>query len=290
MLNYPIAQVETKDNLWLHGLYLSPPKSKAIFINIHGTGSNFYEEDFIEIFAKRFSKMGIALLATNNRGAGIYDAYQKIGAAVEKFEDCLIDIDAWIEFALNKGYKKNFLSGHSLGTEKIVYYMSNGKYRDKITSLVLLAPSDSFGSHRLLDGNKNPRSLHVAKLLKQADNLMKKGRGDTFLAKDAYGSREGIMPKSAASFLDFLGLKSELSNVLPFATKKLEAFSKIKIPILAVIGDQKEYTAISILDALKLMEQENKRTQTFQIKNCDHDFQGKEKELANIVSKFLKKV
>jgi hypothetical protein len=59
---------------------------------------------------------------------------------------------------------------------------------------------------------------------------------------------------------------------------------------LAVIGDRKEYTAISILDALKLMKRENKRAQTFQIKSCDHDFQGKEKELANIVSKFLKKI
>lgn len=290
MSNYPIVQVETKDNLWLHGLYLSPPKSKTIFINIHGTGSNFYEEDFIEILARCFSKEGIALLATNNRGTGIYDAYQKIGAAVEKFEDCLIDIDAWVKFALNKGYKKIVLSGHSLGTEKIVYYINNGKYRSKITSLVLLAPSDSLGSHRLLDGKPNPRNSGVIKLIKQADNLMRKGCGDTFLARDAYGSREGIMPKSGESFLNFLGSKSELSNALPFATKRLEAFSKIKIPILAVIGDQKEYTAISILDALKLMERENKRTQTFQIKNCDHDFQGKEKELANIVSKFLEKI
>jgi len=287
-MEYPIVQVKTKDGLWLYGLYLRADKNDTVFINVHGTASNFYEEYFIEIFANIFLKEGVSILSTNNRGAGVYDAYQKSGAAVEKFEDCLTDIDAWIGFAIGEGYKKIILSGHSLGTEKAVYYMSNGKYVDKVTSVVLLAPSDSYGSHRMLNGERNPRFAHVEKLLKESENLIAQDRGDTFLPRDAYGSHDGIMPKSAESFANSIGPKSKLLDALPFATRKLSAYAKIKVPILAVIGDREEYTAITIKDALELMAKENKNTEVHQIKNCDHDFNGKETELADILLKFIK--
>jgi len=287
-MEYPIVQVKTKDGLWLYGLYLRADKNDTVFINVHGTASNFYEEYFIEIFANIFLKEGVSILSTNNRGAGVYDAYQKSGAAVEKFEDCLTDIDAWIGFAIGEGYKKIILSGHSLGTEKAVYYMSNGKYVDKVTSVVLMAPSDSYGSHRMLNGERNPRFAHVEKLLKESENLIAQDRGDTFLPRDAYGSHDGIMPKSAESFANSIGPKSKLLDALPFATRKLSAYAKIKVPILAVIGDREEYTAITIKDALELMAKENKNTEVHQIKNCDHDFNGKETELADILLKFIK--
>lgn len=286
-MNYPIVKVKTRDSLLLYGLYLQATKSTTIFINIHGTASNFYEEYFIEEMSKKFLDTGISMLSVNNRGAGVYDAYQKSGAAVEKFEDCVVDINAWIEFVLQKGYKKIILSGHSLGTEKVVYYMGHGKYKDNINAIVLLAPSDSYGSHRTLDGEVNHRITHIEQLIKESEGLVKQGLGETFLPRDSYGSHEGIMPKSACSFLNFLGSKSELLKALPFNTEKLETYSKITVPILVVIGDGEEYTAIPIIEALELMRRENKNTRTAQFQNCDHDFQGKETELAELVSGFI---
>ena len=256
MKNYPIIQLKTKDNIWLHGLYLTPLEKKAVFINIHGTASNFYEEYFVEVLSGKFLEKGISILSTNNRGAGVYDAYQKTGAAVERFEDCLVDIDSWIEFATKQGHDHIILSGHSLGTEKIVYYMNNGKYADKINSIVLLGPADSFGSHRMLDGRPNPRAHEVESLLKTSEDLVRDGNGAEFLSRNAYGSHDGIMPKSAESFTNFLGSTSKLLDALPFAQRKLNEYSKIKIPILVVIGDKSEYTAIPIQEALDLMKQE----------------------------------
>ncbi len=288
-MEYPIIQVKTSDNKLLYGLYLRSPNSKTILVNIHGTASNFYENYFIELLARKFIDKDVSLLSTNNRGAGVYDAYQETGAAVEKFEDCPIDIDTWTEFILKEGYQNIILSGHSLGTEKVVYYMNNGKFANKISSIILLAPADSYGSHHILDGKTNPRLPQIKSLLKKSENLIKQGKGDIFLSRDAYGSRDGIMPKSADSFINFLGPNSKVLESLPFKTKKLDFYSKIKVPILVVIGDQEEYTAIPITEALKLMKQKNKNTQIFQIKDCDHDFQGKEKELINIILNFIKK-
>lgn len=287
-MKYPIIKVRTKDKLELYGLFLEAPKSKTVLINIHGTASNFYEEDFIKVLAEKLVTKNISLLSTNNRGTSVYDPYQVSGAAVEKFEDCLKDIDAWIELVLKQGYKKIILSGHSLGTEKVVYYMSHGKYKDKVSAIILLAPADSFGSHRLHEGKPNTKTTRrVDILLKKAEKLIQAGQGDKFLPRDAYGSHEGIMPKSAASFVNFLGKNSKLTAALSFHKNKLTAYSKITTPILAVIGDQSEYTAIPTAEALKLLERENKNTETYLFKNCDHDFQGQEAELAKTVIKFL---
>src|SRR3989344_213275 len=103
-MNYPVAQVKTHDNIWLSGLFLGAENSKIVFLHTHGTASNFYEEYFVEVLAKKLTRDGVSILSANNRGAGAYDPWQKIGASVELFEDCLIDIDAWIEFVLEKGY------------------------------------------------------------------------------------------------------------------------------------------------------------------------------------------
>lgn len=286
-MQYPIVQIKTKDGCFLHGLFIEAKNPKAIFINIHGTASNFYEEDFIEYMAEKFVQNGISLLSVNNRGAGVYDAYQKTGAAVEKFEDSIKDIDGWIEFAFEKNYSKIILSGHSLGTEKVVYYLSNGSHIEKVSGVVLLAPADSFGSHRMHEGMSNPRSQEVETLLKQSRELFDSGSADRFLTRYAYGSHEGIMPKSAESFFNFLGPDSKLQEALPFSSGKLESYSKIQVPILVVIGNQFEYTGVKTDVALRLMQKENKKTQIVKLTNCDHDFTGCEEVLANSVLNFI---
>ena len=283
---YPIVYVYTEDYYWLAGMLLEAPNSKTVYLHTHGTASNFYDELFVETLTEKFLENNISMLTVNNRGANVYDPYQQTGLAVEKFEDCIKDIDAWIELALAEGYENIILSGHSLGAEKAVYYMSKGKYADKIKKLVLLAPANSTGYH-IFDHDGEPSKKNkkrLSQLLKEALQLINENKGDEFLSRDAYG---GIAPKSAESFVDFLGRDSELARALPFHTGKLELFSRIKTPVLAVIGDQEEFTAIRQKEALELMEKENSLTKTVMVKNCDHDFQGREDRLAEVVLRFL---
>lgn len=286
-MTYPILHVRTKDGIQLHGLFMEAKTPKTIFIHVHGTASNFYEEDFIEVLTEKFARAGISMLSTNNRGAGVYDAYQKTGAAVEIFEQCLIDIDAWIEFARQKGYAKIILAGHSLGTEKVVYYMRKGKYRKYVSGLVLLAPADSPGN-LLFSDDYEPSAAErkrVSRLLQDARNMIRAGKSGEFLRRTAYA---GIMPKTPESLINTLGPRMEILNALPFHTRKLESYRKIRVPIFAAIGDQSEYTAIPPLEALELMRRENPRAETHQLKNCDHDFTDREKELTELVWNFIR--
>ncbi|MBS3141400.1 DUF1749 domain-containing protein, partial [Candidatus Woesearchaeota archaeon] len=149
-----IVEIKTPDKLPLYGLYNKVNKSKSILINIHGTASNFYENYFMMPLVKLLEKEGISSLSTNNRGASVMQVYPHAGAAIEHFEDCVLDIDAWVDYALSQGYKKIILQGHSLGTEKVVYYMNKGKNVRNINAIILLAPADSYGHTTELCLNK----------------------------------------------------------------------------------------------------------------------------------------
>ena len=263
-MEFPIVNIFTEDKVQLYGLYIKPQTSNSIFINIHGTASNFYEEDFIKYLTEDFMENNISMLSTNNRGTGVYDCYAKTGSAVEKFEDCIKDIDAWIEFAIKQ------------------------KYKNKVNGIILLAPADSYASHRQLNGKPNNRLGAINKLISKSKQLISNNLGDVFLPRNAYGPRHGgIMPKSAESYINFLGDKSEVLKALPFATKKLDNYSKIKIPIFVAIGDGDEYTSLKTDEALDLLKTENKLTETHKLKNCNHDFEGKETELSSLINKFI---
>ncbi len=284
-----IAHVVTADKLDLYGALLAAPKPKAIIINIHGTADNFYDNDFVWRIAETVSPLNVSMLSVNNRGSyslEFYDygpdARRNSGASVEIFEKCVLDIDAWIKYALALGYKEIILEGHSLGTEKLVYYLNKGKYRNKVKAVILLGFSDSFGTHFKHFKNK------AADLKKEARAMIKARKKNQFLTKH-WLAHAGVLPQSAESYINFFSDNSELAKALPIRQgSNLTMYKKIKVPILGVIGDQEEYTVIPIQKAITLLKTENKLAEIYQIKSCDHVFTGREKLLASIIRKFIK--
>jgi pimeloyl-ACP methyl ester carboxylesterase len=282
-MDYPIVSVKTEDGLKLHGIVADTDLKKRIVIFIHGTSSSFYLETFTKHFFEELPKNNIAFLSTDNRGAFVLDAYQNSGSAVEHFEDCIKDIDAWIKFALDRGYSEIVLVGHSLGTEKIVYYTNKGNYIDKVKAVILLGPADSFGFHYQELKDKLP-ALEI-----EAKELVKAGKGQQFLTI-VWNSHAGVMPQNAESYLNLYSKGSELSKTFPFRNGgKLEYYKNIKVPVLSIIGDQHEYTVITSKEAIDLLKSENVNAEVVQFTNCSHDFIGKEEELTNKVIKFLSK-
>src|SRR4030042_6917217 len=151
-LESKFIRITTADGLELHGLLFEPnEKTTNALIHIHGWVGNFYENKFIDYIAKEAVSKGYAFLTFNNRGTGIITdlikrkkskvEYVKIGGSLEKFEDCIIDIKAVIDFVSKKGYKKIILQGHSLGCQKITFYQYKTKDK-RIKGLILLAPVD----------------------------------------------------------------------------------------------------------------------------------------------------
>ena len=194
------------------------------------------------------------------------------------------DIDAWIELALSKGYRRIILEGHSFGTEKVVYYAAKGKHKDIVTAVTLLGFSDSYGTQeRYLQRTGK-------ELMSEAQQLLKDDKPYQLLS-DMYAQADGAIPASATTYVNFFTPGSELSKAFPLRNgKELPLVRKIHVPILGVIGDlDEEYTIIPINDAIALLKSENPLTEVFQIKNSGHSFEGKEEELAAVIADFLKR-
>jgi len=69
---------------------------------------------------------------------------ETFGSFNEDFNNTEDDIEAYINFAEKQNYKNIYLAGHSLGANKVIYYLSkNHDYR--IKKYILLSPADIKG-------------------------------------------------------------------------------------------------------------------------------------------------
>ena len=205
----PLVKVVTSDRYPLHGLLLKPAKkTKTIIIHMHGSAGNFYQNTFYPFLFEMANDLGVSFLSTNSRGTGVYDVEvgtKYRGAAIEIFEECLLDIDAWIEYALGLGYTNIILEGHSFGTNKILYYILNGKYKGKVKALILLGFTDSYGGQ--LEYLKT-QGIKNEEVLKVAEELVSQNKKEQLLSYPLINW--GEVPQSAYSYLNFMSPNSEL--------------------------------------------------------------------------------
>ena len=147
-------RIYTEDGLKLHGFLYEPDKrTSTVLAQVHGMGGSFYQPHFLDALAETLSKNNIAFSPFNNRGSGLLTNFRKsnknveivrLGTSREKFEDCLLDIKAHLDFLEKQGFSNIHLCGHSLGTCKVIYYLA--KTQDKrVNSVILLSPSDMLG-------------------------------------------------------------------------------------------------------------------------------------------------
>jgi hypothetical protein len=266
-----------------HGL-LYEAKSKVCCIFLHGTASNFYEEKWIEVLANKLAESGVSLLSPNTSGSNAMNAYPKSGSIVEIFEDVLPDYDGWIKKLLSIGYRKIILIGHSLGTEKAVYYYNKTVYKDRIIGIVLAGFSDTFNYEMKWLSENN---LHI-KAFNEANKLVSENK-DNFILTCHENIHAGVLPKAAKSFLNFFSDDSELKKCLDF-TGDMNYYMNIKVPMVGVISDTDKYTVIPISHATRKLKQNKYFMETLTINKTDHDFTSKEHEVAYHLNNFVKNI
>jgi alpha-beta hydrolase superfamily lysophospholipase len=148
-----LVRFNTADDLRLDGLLFEPEnKTDKIVVQVHGTGGSFYSNKMVPVIAEQLTKSGYSFLSFNNRGCGMETRFyievddvrvghKVIGCKHEVFEDCLIDIQAALDFVKQQDYCDIVLSGHSYGCNKVIFYALNNKDFDN--KIILLAPCDS---------------------------------------------------------------------------------------------------------------------------------------------------
>jgi len=280
------VRITTEDNLELHGILFEPKKETTnALIHVHGWIGNFYENRFIDYIAKEAVEKGFAFLTFNNRGTGIVTdlirrgkdktEYVRIGGCLEKFEDCIIDVKAAVDFIEQKGYKKITLQGHSLGCQKITFYKHKTK-DNRVKRLIELAPVDDFGYSKRALGSKYEESLRIAK------EMIEKEKGNEPVPK----WMEFYPLLSAKRFLDIADSET-LSGRIFYYSGKLEEIKSVSCPVLAVFGSKDDYES-NPEEKLKILGKSVKNCDTKLIKNANHGFVGFESELSKLVGTWIK--
>lgn len=277
----------TEDKLILPGAYYSSDKKVTCVIFVHGMSGNILENVHANVLGQTLSKNNIGFLYGHNRGYGhisdivvsdqpISDEqkrYRRIGATYERFEESIYDIDAWIKLAINLGYSKIILAGHSLGGPKVIHYMSK-KSPPSVIGVILASPADMVGLFERYETNP-------AEILEEANKNIALGEPLKIVSHKIYG----WYYLSSQTTVD-LFTKGGPADVL-------SEISSTTQPILALYGENDDSfvkSAQEDLDELKRMATNCKLFTTKIIPGANHTYDGKEVEFSEVILKWIKSI
>ena len=146
-------EIPTKRGILLDAtLFCETKDSISIVIAIVGIHAKTEENPFYYNIGTTLNKGNIDFLFTQT-----CDAIKKItkknvitgknetfGSFNEDFNNAEDDIEAYVNYAENKKYKHIYLAGHSLGANKVIYYLSKN-HDPRIRKYILLSPADIKG-------------------------------------------------------------------------------------------------------------------------------------------------
>jgi pimeloyl-ACP methyl ester carboxylesterase len=277
-----IIDVKTKSENTLFGcLYGEKFKDTCVIIT-NGTCGNIFENKFLQVVGEELEKNKISFIYAHNSGAfHRMDSAKNgnpIGNTYDLFDNCLEDLQAYVDFAKGCGFKHIILGGHSYGANKVVYYLSQNQ-KEKIDKYILISPTDT---SRLKDHEQKS----AEELMPIALKLKKEGRLDDIMPTffDDYNYY------TARAFLDFI--ENKHAKNLPVYSKNgdWKQLKNIKQMGLFVMGEKDGYAFGNTLKHLEIMKSNTKSKDAAikVVENCGHTFRGKEKQLAKVILDFVK--
>ena len=144
--------VPTERGVVLNGVLFRQNEKKetdTVMIAITGIHGNFYSNPFYYNIGDTLNAGGIDFIYAQTNDAfgrietvNIHTGDQEtIGSWNERFSYTDEDIDAYLTFAEKEGYEHIILAGHSLGANKVIYYLSRNHDR-RVEHFFLLSPAN----------------------------------------------------------------------------------------------------------------------------------------------------
>jgi len=263
-----LVNLQTSDGVWLSGLLRQPlsTQTKAAVMMVHGYSGNFYS-GIMAFLPEALAVRGFATLALNMRD---HDRSPKKNL----FEENLEDIAAGVGELARRQYQAIFLYGHSMGTNRVLYYQATAQ-NPRIVGTVLSAPPGN-----LFQWNVRTFGLEAAThLLRRAQEMQAKGNGNEWMVIDL-----GPLGKALYTANHLVSLRGPKARSDPFVN-----ISRASGPILIVHGLADRLADPSVADQLEKSAGTGNKVQVAKIAGADHGFRGHEKQLVQLVNEWLVK-
>ena len=283
------------DNLNLIGLLHTPKKkTETVLISVHGITSNCLKRRD-DVLAQKCTDLGIAYFCFNNRGHEIICNYGRIedndmhfyGSGAENIYDSYFDIKGAMIEMQKRGYKKIILQGHSMGCTKVVYtyneFLNNNETTmlDAITGIVLLSMVDIPTALKQVLGKDYKKIISYFELLK------KRGKGDKLVVLDA--STPPVRPNTILQYAE----DNKKIDFAKFGDNRttFKELNNIKVPLFMRWGNINELIFQGADELTQKLNEKikNENKDISYIAGANHNYTGKEEELGDQITDFIKK-
>lgn len=276
-----IIRVKTKRGLELKGAIYGDNMSDTVVIMATGICSNVFQNDLLDSTGKLLSKNGIACIIAHAHDSFSCFAYSDFsikkqrhaGVFNDDFNMVYEDIESYILYAKELGFKRIILAGHSLGSNKIIHYLGNTP-DDFIDYFIVSSPVDLMYWWSVMP--------NIDSCFEMAKKWAVEGRGDDILPF-MFG---GFSPMTANTVLGFYNADN-LKNC-PVLSKQGETKSlyNIKPQGAFVIGSKDSVTGDSpkkFMEKLNSWTKNPNRNKVIEVQGASHIFYGMHKDYAKLI-------
>lgn len=277
-MHVELVEVVTQDGVHLHGAWQGAANPASAerrvpwgVICLHGTGANFYASRLLKDLVPGWLEAGVGVLRVNTRGHDLISTALTAsggrlqGAAYERVDDCRHDVQAWIDFLVQRGVHHVLLAGHSLGGVKVLYSQAHQMHSHVRGMIAISPPRLSYS--RFLSG---VRAADFKNDYAKAAAMRDAGEPQA-LIEVRFPLRYSI---TAAGFLDKYS-PEESCNFVPL-------LAKIGVPVLCTFGSD-ELTPGSAFDGLpeelRSLGRDSNQLTVEVIPRANHIYTGRSQDL-----------
>ena len=275
--------IPTKRGTVLNGARFHIQGADTVVIAITGIHGNFYSNPFYFNIGETLNGGGVDFIyaQTNDAFGEIRtfnvkeDKPELIGSWNEDFNNTDEDIEGYLDFAEGAGYRRVILAGHSLGANKVIYYLSR-HHDPRVDHFILLSPANL--THLMKDVTEKEREA--------VRQQVERGEGQKMLPFPFMG----WVPCVADTAYQWL-FTSTLNNVHVEADGDFSEVSQITHSGALLIGTYDNFTYgdpagfLSNINDHMPTARENK---LIFIERTGHTYQRKEQEVADDILKLVK--
>ena len=261
-----MVRLQSADGITLTGILRQPhtARNNAGVVMVHGYSGNFYS-GIMAFLPEALSGCGFATLALNMRD---HDR----GPKKNRFEDNRYDIAVAVDEMARLGYNPIFLFGHSMGTNRVLYYVA-ATGDPRIKAILLTGPPGN-----LFEWNVSIFGLEAAsRVLAQAQGLVTKGKGDEWMLIDL-----GPLGKALYTANHVVSLRGPKTVSDPYKN-----ISQIFKPILIVHGLADRLANPDVTDRLLKSAAPGTQVTVVKIPGANHGFNAHQQDLVTDVNKWL---
>lgn len=265
-IDVDLVRLQTDDGVRLTGILRRPrmARANAGVVLIHGYSGNFYS-GIMDFLPEALTDRGFATLALNMRD---HDR----GPKKNRFEENRYDIALAVDKMALLGYHSIFLYGHSMGSNRVLYYMA-ATQDPRIKGVLLTgSPGNLFEWNISVFGPEMANSV-----LRQAQNLVAKGKGDQWMLIDL-----GPLGKALYTANHVVSLRGPKTVSDPYKN-----IARVFQPVLIVHGLADRLANPNVADRLRNSATPKTNVTVVKISGANHRFSHHQKKLASVVTRWM---